>query len=1104
MANRKRLLYRLALDIGSTSIGWALFRLTPTGASDYRWRPTAIIRAGVRIFRDGREPAAPGQVGTSLAAVRREKRAARRRRDRLLRRKARMRDKLVEHGFFPLDKAARKALERLNPYQLRAKGLDQALTPGEFARALFHINQRRGFKSNRKTDKKGNDSSALKQAINTLHGQLDPSGTGGKARTVGELLWKRMQEGLEVRSKNKSLKPNKVQYDLYIDRAMIEDEFDALWAKQANLNPTIFTEAAYLELKDCLLYQRRLKPVDPGRCTLESDEERAPLALPSQQRFRIYQEVNNLRILHDDSSDNSLTWEQCAQIAAMLERPPRDKKTTHEITFDQIRTSLNLGGNTKFTLEDDKRKSLKGNTTSAILARREHFGPAWFTWSERQQDAIVLQLISQENRDHLIKRLMKYCLVDEAHAAKIADAELIDGYGRLSRKALARILPYLKHPDEQGHPRTYDKAVQAAGYEHHSHISHAATGEILPELPYYGEYLQRHVGFGTGDPKDAPEKRYGKISNPTVHIGLNQVRVVVNALIKCYGHPGEIIVEVANELKRPADHRKQEFRFGKITKETMRRYCSCAGCVNVRQAINQELNKELRAIAAKILGRNPRSYDMEKMRLWNEAQELNGGIVTCPYSGETLGVKTILSNAVEIDHILPHSITLDDGLANKVLCVKAANQIKKERSPIAAKDDFLRLGWNYEDILARVKNWPEQKRYRFGADAMERWKGRADTFLARSLNDTRYLSRIAVEYLSLICPQGTRSIPGQMTAKLREELGLDGSKEKSTPSVLGLVGKKNRNDHRHHAVDACVIGITDQGMLKKFSDASASARKKDLEKLIDTLEPPWPTYHKHVQRAVDAIFVSHRPDHGFEGSIFKDTAFGIRKDGTIIQKPTPEGKKERIVEYVVPLRSGAKSERQGMAPDGRPYPYKGYVPDGNYCLEIIKNESTQWLMNVTPTFRAYEIARKFGWGKKGIDQKMIARKVYESKLSDIDGDLVIKLTKGDLIRLNYKGKDRILLVVKMSVEGGATFTELNEANTSDRYEKRRKARLKVKANEKAENEGRLIEQLSDAEKGALEDVFFLSQIGVADLQSGKARRVTISPIGELRDPGFKE
>lgn len=176
--------YRLALDLGSTSLGWAMIRLNQDAAP----APIAVIKAGVRIFSDGRNP----KDGSSLAVTRREARAMRRRRDRLLKRKARMTHGLIEHGFFPVDEAERKALVTLNPYALRAKGLDEALTPAEFARALFHINQRRGFKSNRKTDRKDNDSGALKQAILGLRSQLDPQGREGKARTVGELLYRRL------------------------------------------------------------------------------------------------------------------------------------------------------------------------------------------------------------------------------------------------------------------------------------------------------------------------------------------------------------------------------------------------------------------------------------------------------------------------------------------------------------------------------------------------------------------------------------------------------------------------------------------------------------------------------------------------------------------------------------------------------------------------------------------------------------------------------------------------------------------------------------------------------------------------------------------------
>ena len=93
---------------------------------------------------------------------------------------------LERHGFFPQDESARKALETLNPFQLRAQGLEVALKPEEFGRALFHLNQRRGFQSNRKTDRKDSDSGALKQAIGTLRAQMHESAR----RTVGEWFWK--------------------------------------------------------------------------------------------------------------------------------------------------------------------------------------------------------------------------------------------------------------------------------------------------------------------------------------------------------------------------------------------------------------------------------------------------------------------------------------------------------------------------------------------------------------------------------------------------------------------------------------------------------------------------------------------------------------------------------------------------------------------------------------------------------------------------------------------------------------------------------------------------------------------------------------------------
>lgn len=1018
--------YRLALDLGSTSLGWAMIRLNADNV------PCAVIKAGVRIFSNGRNP----KDGSSLAVTRREARAMRRRRDRLLKRKARMMRTLIEYSFFPAEEAQRKALETMNPFALRAKGLNEALTPAEFGRALFHINQRRGFKSNRKTDKKDNDSGALKTAINKLRETLKAE----NCRTVGEWLNKRDVAGQTVRARyhqDKIIKDDgksKIDkyYDLYIDRAMIENEFDELWKKQAELNPTLFTEAARADLKDVLLHQRPLKPVKPGRCTFMPDEERAPLALPSTQRFRMYQEVNNLRILREDLKEESLTLKQRDDLIAALEE-------NNKRTFTQIKKLLGIGGAVQFNFEDPKREELKGNTTSAKLSEDKHFGSAWFKFDETKQDAIVLQLVKEENEAKLVRWLQDETGIDEKRAEAIANVGLPEGYGSLCALALARILPELRRDVV-----AYDKAVQAAGFDHHSHISPSATGEILLELPYYGEPLQRHVGFGSNDPKDSDEKRYGKIANPTVHIGLNQVRLVVNAIIKRYGHPSEIIIELARDLKQSKDQREEEVK---------------------RQTANQNRNKRLRTEIAgvlKISEERVRRDDIEKMILWEELS-FDPADRKCPYSGNQISATMLMSDEVEVEHILPFSQTLDDSLNNKTVALRQANRAKGNRTPWDAFGANNMAGFDYTGILARAEKMPKGKRHRFAEDGYQRWLKDDAGFLPRALNDTRHMSKVAFQYLKLICPN-TRVIPGRMTAMLRAKFGLN--------DVLGVHGEKNRNDHRHHAVDACVIAVTDQGLLQRFARASASARERQLNRLVENMPLPWETYREHVQRAVDAIWVSHKPDHSYEGAMMEATSYGLAKDGSIKQKKKADGSsREREIKDVIRISEPSQPLRHGVDGEGKPLPYIAYKGGSNYCMEIVCNEQGKWAGEVISTFEAYKIVCEHG-----------AQRLRHPTLSQSRKPLVMRLAQDDFVRLiDDDNKLRTLRLCTLNQAGTMAFADTNEANVADRAVDKKRDGIIIRKKE-------------------LDYVFK----NAGPLQKMKARRVTISSIGELRDPGFKE
>ena len=994
--------YRLALDLGTTSIGWAMLRLNQHD------KPHAVIRAGVRIFNDGRVP----KTGEALAVQRRLARQQRRTRDRSLRRKNKLINMLVRFGFFPENPAERKSLERLNPYELRAKGLEQQLKPEQFARALFHLAQRRGFKSNRKTDRGDTESGVMKAAIAETKQEIETLG----CRTIGEYLYKRLQSGLgtraRLRDKPKVKGGSTKAYDLYTERSLVEKEFDVLWNVQSRFAPELFTLEKREALRDTIFHQRDLRPVKPGRCTLFPEEERAPLALPSQQRFRICQEVNNLRKIDEHLCSVELTRTEKAKLVQAL-------SLARKKTFEQLRKTIGYEG--QFNLEDAGagRAELKGNETSVAIGKI--IGKDWLNYSLSEQDKLVLMLLNIESESELIDKLQEEFGLSEAVAKKLSGTSLVSGYGALSRKAIDLILPFL----EQG--VTYDKAVAAADIPSHSDLTWQVKREVTDQLPYYGEVLQRHVGFGTGDPKDAPEVRFGKIANPTVHICLNQLRLIVNLIIKRYGRPDEVVIEVARDLKLSREKKNEIARKQKKNQEK-------------RDQVRKEIAAILECDESLVTGE-----DIEKWLLW---EELNPGRALdrcCPYTGKQISAVDLLSKSFEIEHILPRSRTLDDSRSNKTVSYWKANRLKSNMTPWEAREIFEAQGWSYEDILKRAENLPPNKRYRFGADGYKIWLREDSDFLSRELTDTQYISRIAREYVSLVCPKNTYVIPGRMTAMLRHCLGLN--------TILSDDDKKNRNAHRHHAVDACVIGITDRSLLNKIATASARGEEMNDRRLQRTVEEPWTGFRESVRRAVERINVSHRPEHSYEGQMHDQTAYPIDENGQGWKKEVKSnGQTEWKKVSVIPIVSQKAAQRHGYLADGSLRPYKGYSGNSNFCIEITVNEKGKWQAEFVTTFDAYQIARKFGKDK-----------LY-GKESQSGHKLVMRLMKKDIVSMvDADGCRKLYLLHKFSTNGVLSFAPINESNVSARV---------------------------------AEGVFKFVSKTAGSLQKSKAKLVTLSPLGD--------
>lgn len=1076
--------YRLGLDMGTNSIGWAAILL------DEDSEPCGVLDMGVRIFPDGRNP----QNQASNAVDRRVARGQRRRRDRYLERRSSLMESLVKFGLMPSDRWERKSLEDLDPYRLRARALDEVLQPYELGRALFHLGQRRGFKSNRKAT--GDDESeALKtrDAIGELRQQIETSGT----RTLGEFLAQRHERGEATRSRQ--------GLSLYPERSMYEAEFAQI--RKAQQPHHLLNGEQWDVLRAILFFQRPLKPVDPGWCLLEEGERRAARALPLFQEFRMLQEVNNLRVRVGTEPERPLDEGERERAMRRL-RSGKDIRLSEGKNSTPVNPTRDLGlpSGTVFNLAAGGRKSIKGDETAVRLmesktSRTEPtqtlFGNSWLEMPLEMRNAIVSFLIATEDPEDVRRKATEDWGLEAGPAETLANISLASGYGNLSEKAILKLLPHL----QEG--RVYSDAVAAAGYASHSDFRNA---EAHDKLPYYGLVLSRDA-VGANPEKDprvhGEPARYGRLANPTVHIGLSQLRLVVNGLMDAYGKPDDVVVELARDLKMSREAKRdlsRQQREGRDRNEYFR---------NTLESMEEGVTADL----------------LRKLRLWEQQGPPQARI--CPYTGKQLSLAMVVSSQTEIDHILPFSRTLDNSMSNMVVCIAEANRDKADRPPYEAFGHSP-AGYDYEAILSNAAKLPRNKRWRFDKDAMERYEGERD-FLDRQLNETSYLSRTARAYLAHLYDEKSegrvrvRVVPGRMTALLRRGWGLEGMLRVTDE---GEVTRKQRDDHRHHAVDAFVVGITTQRLLQRFASASASidgAVEARLSAVVGEVKP-WEGFDRSgLVSFLDKLIVSYKPDHGSlgaststTGQLHNETAYGLvelKEDGSSIvvtRKMLADFKRRSDFDSVrdtslraallkewddvgaendksrVPIFAdrvaidgvfvGSKRQRvrhvrvmdeQRVIPvrDSAGRPYKGYLPGGNEFVDVWLMHDGDWQMVVVPRF----YANQPDFNVEDFRPRTLKGK-YKGN-PDPTAKRLMRIRIDDMGALGIGQDRRIVRVRKITNASNGVFVFLDDHNEADVAN--RVARKEMSA----------------------------GKYSARKLQSLGFRVVKVSAIGRLNDPG---
>lgn len=768
--------YTLGLDIGIASVGWAVLENNIDG------EPIKIERLGVRIFDKAEQP----KTGASLAEPRREARGQRRTIRRKRHRKDRIKQLIQQNDIMTRVEMA-EMFEHLqfetSVYELRVQALERALTKQEFVRVLIHLAQRRGYKSNSKSEEaKDKENGKVKSAISENKKCMEENGY----RTIGEMLlnddrfWECNPDGTKIFVPHNH--PD--DYRTTVERSMVEDEIRLIFSRQHALGVPYATsefEEAYLEIWGSQRnfdegpggkspYGGNMIEKMLGHCTFEKDEPRAAKGSYSAEYFRLLQDVNHLRLVKNNGESCALTAEQKQIYIDLVMK-------SAAASYAQLRKKLELSNDISFNM-------LRYGSDEIGKVERKKLGHMKFYHEMRkalntvQKDAI--STVSWEQRDEIARILLCY-KSDDKRKAQLEKLDIPRKFipalltlstsktAHLSAKALRKLIPHLKKG------MTYAEACKEVYGEQKSSITKKNKLSLFDIEP---------------------------INNSVVRRAVSQTIRVINAVVREYGAPEVVRVELAREMGKPYDVRTQ------MTK---------------KQEANAKRNEELRQQIKKIKGAEPTGQDIVKFKLFQDQKGV------CLYSGQNLDITRLFeAGYVDVDHIIPYSISFDDSYTNKVLVRSPENRQKGNRIPADYfKSDPARWQRFKTLVNTQVHNWKKKRNLLTQVLSEEQKNG----FKQRNLVDTQYIARVIYNLINdhlQFAETGkydkkrrTQAVNGAITAHVRKRLGIQ---------------KIREDGDLHHAVDAAVVACVSPGMIQKITQYTKHREciRKTKEGYLDT------------------------------------------------------------------------------------------------------------------------------------------------------------------------------------------------------------------------------------------------------------------------------
>jgi CRISPR-associated endonuclease Csn1 len=853
--------YRLALDLGTASVGLVAYELNDDDA------PVGIAYHAVRVFDEPVMPSKSSSVGEPKKAARRLARQQRRQHGRRARRLRGLAQVLRDALSLDLTAIPPDPGQRI--HALRSAAAHGRVELPHLFNVLMHLAKRRGYSGGFRDTDADEDAGVVQSGISQLRAEMAEHG----CTTLGDYLHWRAGKGQTLRLKNAGL---------YADRKLVRDEFEHIWLEQAKYHAVIAKGGATLreQVAERIFHQRPLRSPAPlvGNCPLEPSLRRSPMAQPAAQAFRIEKQIADLRWTNGRWS-SPLSAEQKSIVRELLEQHPQQTFTQiyHEFQRrDCPRPSIGW-----LNLDRSSRDTVTGNRTVAAMARLG-LAEAWAALDPGHQ-ITVINLLADIGSPEVLSRagwheqLLTGGKEPRRRVLHEAVVRFIDAlaakpkFGRLTAMGF-----------DSGRSAYSIKALRrltAVMYEQGCD-EHAAIAQCYPS---------RHEQRQAPGPELPPPLQTG---NTVVDVALRQVRCAVNVAIRALGTtPAQVIIELSRDMALGITRRREIE--GRIDKNRRARQKAAA------------------AIAAH--GGDVTQSAIRRYLLWQEQDEQ-----WCPYCDRPINLADALDGSVtHYEHIYPKSLTrIGKQRDFLVLAHRECNDAKGSRTPWQA--------WGqgqdperWRSVQQRAARFKETKRYGKAKQLLaEETADRAidddviKDFSARQFHESSWIAKEAASWLRTICTDVMVS-RGMLTAHLRRNWGLetvipearlaeglrlkdtDGNEIASDDFDLYRRywnGDKSgartdreldkRIDHRHHLIDALVIGLCDRRLYQRMARDFKQAMERGEARLSLVTKPPLRDLRTVARHLVDHCNLTRKPDRFVSGNFFKGTAYGRTADGT--------------------------------------------------------------------------------------------------------------------------------------------------------------------------------------------------------------------------------